>query len=256
MPLLILNSRKKTIPLVEGGTTIDLSGYRVHTFIESALFTTTSEIEVEYLIVAGGGKGRYGGGGAGGYLKYVAEEDNNNSNILSLSSGSYSVQVGGAESNSIFSSLEAFAGGNGATAWHGSTSGGSGGGGGAWKGSSSISKKVASPGIEPQGKAGGEVTDVSNLYEHVGGGGGGALFDGQRGRQVWSGDGGDGVGTYIRGSLEYFSGGGGGEGSHSGKGGLGGGGDAAIKGLQNTGGGGGGGNSLGGSGIVIIRYSI
>lgn len=42
MPLLILNSGKKTTPLVEGGNIFDLNGYRIHVFNESALFTVDS----------------------------------------------------------------------------------------------------------------------------------------------------------------------------------------------------------------------
>ena len=257
--------------------------YKVHTFTSGTNnFVVTTGGDVEYLVVAGGGAGgsanagNGGGGGAGGMLTGT---------FSNLSTGTYPavVGVGGAVGTNGTSSSNQ--GGNGGTSsinsisatgggaggYYPSTnarSGGSGGGGG--QNNTGGIGGGANSGTSGQGHAGGKY--IVNI--NSGGGGGGAsqvgadaLYEG--------GHGGDGLQSYISGTLSHYSGGGGGS-SHGGKGstnlpigGLGGGGmgnynlsgtvQGGVNGTANTGGGGGGAGenssmSSGGSGIVIVRY--
>lgn len=269
--------------LPSGGTVSNSGSYRIHTFTSSGTFTNTLSTTAEYLIVAGGGGGGEGGGGAGGMITGSA----------TLSAGTnYSVVVGGggAENgfngnaiqggNSTFSLVgtTVVGGGGGATTSDGADSGGSGGGGrrdGTTSGAS---------GTSGQGNSGG--TSSAGSYRGGGGGGGkgSAGSGGGGGSQTseFGGAGGTGAASSISGSSVYYAGGGGGgteAGARSGmaSGGNGGGGrgnngnvsgQQAQAGTANTGGGGGGcgggggGASAidtpknGGSGIVIIRYTI
>ena len=226
---------------------------------------------VDYLVVAGGGQGGAGGnfspgtdggggGGAGGLRSTVTATGGGGSLEIPLNmlkSTNYSVTVGGAGSNSVFSTITSLAGGNGGSAWgpsgNGGGSGGSGGGG---------SRNTPGAGTAGQGFSGQVNTDS------IGGGGGAGEAGGTDGGR----QGGDGVAVSITGSSVTYAGGGGGGaiGSPS-TGGDGGGGNGwgwavspgsfgGSAGSANTGGGGGGysasvtSGSLGGSGIVILRY--
>jgi fibronectin-binding autotransporter adhesin len=220
-------------------------------------------IEVEYLIVAGGGSGgvgRGGGGGAGGVLSGSTE----------VSSGSYSILVGSGGnavtndnrgingSNSSAFNFLAIGGGGGGGWVSGSETGLNGGSGGG----ASASPFSAGTGIAGQGNNGFSL----NFYREPGGGGGGA------GLAATSQNGGNGIISNITGNGTWY-GGGGGAGAWSsgaslaGLGGNGGGGNgtklvngAAFSGQANTGGGGGGSEGFngvsgaGGSGIVVLRY--
>lgn len=250
MPLLILNSKKKSSGAAVGGTEVlEVDGYRIHAFKSSGIFEVSSALEVEYLIVAGGGKGGKGGGGAGGLL----------SGTTILSPNTYSILVGGAESNFELGENVAIAGGNGGYNSNG-FNGGSGGGGGV-----DMAKYNGGLGIEGQGNNGGRSCFHALLVKNSSGGGGGGAGSGGGNCS------GGGNGLYFGnlfgdsfGDVGYFSGGGGSgrANTSTNSGGLGGGGNGASKwgtgenGLINTGGGGGGIYGNGGSGIVIIRYAI
>jgi hypothetical protein len=286
--------------------------YRVHTFTTTGTsnFQVTSSGDgtpFEYLVVAGGGGGGAsmtvctgnawtgGGGGAGGVLRGQFVPTAQTYSVTVGAGGLGAVNnvdnFGAKGQNSTITgtglSLTAFGGGGGET--FGATivcgqnttaaNGGSGGGLSSYSGTSA----VPGTGVAGQGNSGGLGRNSDN--RESAGGGGGALNAGEPGTQLRGGKGGDGIASYITGSLQYYGGGGGGGGRPNigiaqGVGGIGGGGDgnittraastvqAGFNGQPNTGGGGGGsgdnaGNDAdrlragnGGSGIVIIRYPI
>lgn len=258
----------------DGGLT-----YRVASFPASgSLVVTGGDIDVEYLIVGGGGAGctsytHYGsGGGAGGVLT-------NLSSPIAIAAGSYPVVVGaGAAPAAInvlpangglssFAEIAAF-GGSGATdGQHARTGGGSAGG--------SMIGGAPTEGAAGQGTAGGRLDATAYHYT----GGGGAAEPGRS--SIEGGHGGAGILCRVTGEDVHY-GGGGGSGSSTASalgqkcfGGLGGGGDggggygypknSAVAGADGFGGGGGG-NSLlygggeygkrGGNGVVIVRWRV
>lgn len=217
-----------------GGTITTSGDYTIHTFTGNGTLTPSGSGSVEYLIVAGGGSGQgasevYGagaGGGGGGMLEGTS----------SISSGSYSIVVGGSGQNSSFNSLTSIAGGTG-----GGGSGGSGGGG-------SYTGGAGGAGTAGQGNNG-----ANGVYADRGGGGGGKNSAGS------GGTGGTGKSSSITGSAVTYAYGGN-AGSH-----LGSSPPTGAAGGANTGGGGGGGSirdsngvtsggGAGGSGIVVVRY--
>jgi len=250
--------------------------YKVHTFTSSGTFTAESSGSVDVLVVAGGGASgaSTGGGGGAGGLIYISG--------YALNTGTISVTVGaggaggftygdggsGAQGgNSIFKDLIAYGGGRGgATESNNDTftcsNGGSGGG-----ASHYYSNKVECSATQPSTNGG----YPNSGFGNNGGGGDGNLSDGGGGAGGAGGGNGNssgGVGKAydIRtGTPIYYAGGG--AGGHGGAGGAGGGGNGGsptgTAGAANTGGGGGGGWShsaavaqSGGSGIVIVRYTV
>lgn len=283
-------------PYAEGGDKVYSTGtHWVHEFYNSGTFVPRQNLTCDYLVVAGGAGGggganvtntRSGGGGGAGGMRCTVTATGGGGSVesaLSLSAQAYTVTVGAggaagintssagtAGSNSVFSSITSTGGGSGGLANSDTaTTGGSGGGGGtAYNGKAGTSN---------QGYAGGNGTANSNAA----GGGGGAGAAGANGTSGQGGNGGNGVATSISGSSITYGGGGGGAGgalgsSTAGTGGAGGGGAGgyhhpstssglnATSGTVNRGGGGGGGSvdtysgtpGSGGSGIVIVRYSI
>jgi len=281
---------KTVLDLPTGGTIVTSGGFRYHTFTSSTNFVvpTNVTLNAEYIIIAGGGGGAGygGGGGAGGYIT------NNGGAAVSVSSGTYPVVIGGggagvsnaagvSGTNSSWNSLTTIGGGYGEIAATAGAAGGSGGGGGYAGG-------AGGAGTSGQGNAGGAGYQIGGSNVYLGGGGGGkggvgataattTAGAGGLGFQntVWatatttgdnayyaSGGGGGcaGYGVYGTQYPGLASDGGGGNGSQAGNGG------SARNGLANTGGGGGGvgyhGTSgaqtggPGGSGLVIIRYSL
>jgi hypothetical protein len=257
-----------------GNSTNDIGGYRIHTFTSSGTFSVTGSDNVEVLVVGGGGGGggsTGAGGGAGGFIY---------NGSYAVSPGSYTVTVGaggaggvnnvGANGgNSVFDTLPAIGGGaGGANAGTDEGQNGGSGGGGSYVGDFGI----AGTGTAGQGNDGGVATQWTT--PHRTGGGGGAGTAGSDGSTTVLGDGGAGLSSDISGSTTWYAGGGGG-GTYQGaggSGGLGGGGQGAGgggsyvgpgNGVDGKGGGGGGqGDNLGsqagsgGSGIVIVRYSL
>lgn len=261
----------------DGGT-----NYAVHIFNGSGTFEPLVPLDVDYIIVAGGGAGGRslegnrsgGGGGAGGVVEKVS---------VSLSASPYSVVIGGGGAgttsdanggngtgSSAFGDTATGGGGGGrARAAAGATgsSGGSGGGG---------QDAAGGSGVSGQGSAGGSSNNGGTP-----GGGGGYSAAGQNGTvsPTVSGSGGAGFTETLSGqSLGLAGGGGAGSnapaswppGSATDGGGEGGGATGfGQAGAVNTGGGGGGSSrrdeagvdatrigGAGGSGIVIIRYEI
>jgi hypothetical protein len=214
---------------------------------------------------------------------------------LSLTSGTpYTVTIGGGGAgspsvsatsgfNSVFSTITSTGGGAGGPHRFGSgVAGGSGGGSGGGDDAGSPGGQTGGAGTANQGYAGGNSTSNAN---RGGGGGGGAGAVGAVGGSPTGGNGGNGVAISISGTSTFYAGGGGGAGCATafgggvspggagGAGGTGGGGTGGrgttnanlTAGTTNTGGGGGGGGydgtniltgANGGSGIVIVRYTI
>lgn len=258
-------------------------------------FTVTSGSgNVDWLVVAGGGSGAagdgvgvgMGGGGAGGVRRSAVEGQH------AVAVGVYTVTVGAGGvtphiafpivqsdgvngGNSSFDTITATGGGGGGShdaPGSGGKNGGS--GGGACTVSDDPASRSGGTGVAGQGFAGADGVNVSRPNTTVGGGGGGA---GGVGATI-SGNGGVGVLDSISGVGTYYGGGGGGgapdSGITGGAGGNGGGGAGSktggtlaggTSGTANTGGGGGAGGGCqtpilqagdGGSGIVIIRYTV
>ena len=244
-----------------GGDITESGGYRIHTFLTSGTFETTTTGTVDVLVVAGGGAARdldAGGGGGGGFIyesNFIVSQD-----LFTVTVGDGGVGAGDDThtkgDNSVFSTITAYGGGiGGNTSRTALKDGGSGGGAGY-----SDSK---GNGVVGQGYDGG-----AGYIGGAGGGGGGSSTVGGDGSSGGAGAGGTGTSSDISGSTVWYAGGGGGgaEIGSAGAGGTGGGGDGSYTngqdGTPNTGGGGGGGGwgaytgGDGGSGIVIIRYPI
>jgi hypothetical protein len=268
------------IPVVTGDVVTTFVGNDViFTFNGNGSFTPVLGGSAKALIVAGGGGGGSdaAGGGGGGGLIYNAS--------VSLTNQTYPIVIGGGGSggigtynsvtdstnggNSSFASLTAIGGGGGggrSTSYKNGHNGGSGGG-------ASHAAGVGTPGdadyISPR-----QGYDGGNGEEEVVGAGGGGGGAGAVGGDVIStrvgGIGGVGLAYDITGTSTYYAGGGGGSGTTGSSGGLGGGGNGGesgkggYPGTPNTGGGGGGGyyavdaagSGTGGSGIVVIRYTL
>ena len=223
-------------------------------------FTPKADMNVELLVVAGGGaggsnpKGPGGGGGAGGLIHYDS---------YALTAGtSYAIKVGAgglpdvsqsvATNNgkdSMFDTLVAVGGGGGGGNDWGNRNGLSGGSGG---GPQYNEGKVGGAGTPGQGFAGGNV--VKKVSETgPGGGGAGGVAPDLTADNIF-GDGGPGLSFDITGSNVWYAAGGGGAGKYAGrvtKFGSVAGNTAGADGL----GGGGGGHARGGSGVVIVRMT-
>ena len=251
--------------------------------IPTYLISNDQPFRVDYLVVAGGGRGDAnsypiggsgGGGGAGGYISSVPGEQSGGPSsaverIEFLGGQSITVTVGaggtgGASDrggNSVFGSVEAIGGGDGENINAPSENGGSGGG------APGFSGQTPGSGTANQGNDGGTGFGGANFPATMQAGGGGGA--GEPGNTDGQSYGGDGLASSITGTSTYYAGGGGGSNAPASSaipGGLGGGGNGrsgdlrnagsnATAGQINTGGGGGGGGRNGGSGVVILRYS-
>jgi Fibronectin type III domain len=222
------------------------AGYYYAPFNGSGTFqVTTNPVTVDYMVVAGGGNSTSSiyGAGAGGMRNFTT----------TLSPGSYTITVGGAQSASSAFGTNTSAGGGGAVGANGGSGAGRGNGGGAVApgnigGYTPVEGQAGGPAGSQTGAGGGG---------RAGSGGGGSNASGDN-----SSSGGGGAGQqWLNGS--YYAGGGGSSNTGGGtSGGIGGGGNGGgtnfgngNAGTPNTGGGGGGGAS-GGSGIVIVRYPV
>lgn len=286
-----------------GDRVITKDGYRYHVFTTPGQntwnqFVVTepgyerATLPVEYIIVAGGGGGGGGdvgsGGGAGGFRTNVegfkSGRLSNPEGAMSLSAGTYNVNIGDGGAGSIsspsdgsdggssdFNGISSTGGGGGASWGSGSgRSGGSGGGG--------VSSSSGGSGTTGQGFDGGN--GRAGPYYPQGGGGGASSNGESSPGQPQAGYGGSGlpnpfgyatkVGYFFQGAYYLAGGGGGGVEStaNPGNGGRGGGGMGGRQtpnifpgdGAAGTGGGGGGEDSQrgghGGTGLVIIRYKL
>ena len=197
--------------IATGGTTNDLDGYRIHTFLTSGSFVVSTGGTIEYLVVAGGGSGGGnsstrvgGGGGAGGYR----------TGTVSLAAGTYAITVGaggmaklvqdsGSDggNSSIGSTIVSTGGGAGAsvsinTPVNGRV-GGSGGGG--------TTGGVGAAGTTGQGNAGGGSGSSGSSSAGTGGGAGAAGTV----RSTAITEGGAGLSSSITGTAQTYSIGGG-----------------------------------------------
>ena len=268
----------------------------VHVFLTAgeATFTTPDDLTTRVLLVGGGGGGGgpgdissalsagVKGGGGGGAGALVSEFG------YPLAAGTYGITVGaggnggglwltdvgegrtGGASNlaSDGKTLLSAAGGGGGGSRKGTGNGLNGGCGGGAGGHEAEIEATLVGGAGDPGKAGGSTAGGVLCFGAGGGGMGGA---GEDGTSAKSGSGGNGVVNDITGHGVYYAGGGAGgimdRSASAGIGGLGGGG-CAILGQGGTGGtrglgGGGAGSSVnnqygaaGGSGVVIIRYTV
>ena len=290
--------------LAEGGDyvhkeNIDGVNYWIHEFSNGTVnvtFENTSgeSLEVEYLVVGGGGAGGDGWsdlGGGGGVLGATGTISAGTIWTISVGKGGYAEHQQtariAAEGSEIAdgSTQIAYAPGGGAGSGiklYNATSGAAGGGGSGYN-----STDTATPwpgtfasqvgGIASEAHRGGNGYSIETARGCGGaGGGGGAGSDGGDGSESASGAGGAGMPSSITGTEVYYGGGGGGGGWKTvtagvGNAGGGNGGSSSVpaaNGLAGTGGGGGGGfgyeagwvaanpssAGVGGDGIVIIRY--
>ena len=269
-----------------GGVVTTSGGYTIHTFESSGTFVPSKNMQVDYLVVAGGGAAGYrgAGGGAGGYRTSAGPSGGGAAAEASLavtSGTSYAITVGAGGagststkgsngSNSVFHTITSTGGGAGGEGQNNDSSlgngnsGGSGGGGATWGGNT----WGGGSGTSGQGFAGGSGW-TDGATGRAAGGGGGAGQAGAAGTSTAAGtggNGGNGVSSAISGVAVTRAGGGGGSGDGArGVGGSGGGGASLVgqagqSGTSNTGSGGGASNGSnfisgsGGSGVVIIRY--
>jgi hypothetical protein len=280
-------------PKATGGDVIQTDGtYWYHAFLSSGTFTPYNAMSCDYLVVAGGGSGGSsisGGGGAGGYRTAtgisIATAQTVTIGAGAASPAATTHGINGTDStfNSTTSAGGGGGGSDGAGGYQGAN-GGSGGGNGAF-GNTTTQSSGNTPSTSPsQGNNGGATPlNLGAVYPSGGGGGAGAVGGGTgTGPTTVSGNGGAGLNTLSTwfsatgtGVSGYVAGGGGGGGYNfgtPGTGGAGGGGNGAVgpdsstgngsAGTANTGGGGGGsGNTTsiggkGGSGLVIVRYTV
>lgn len=258
-------------PKADGGDIIKTDGtYWYHIFTSTGMFKPQLNLTCDYAVVAGAGGGGVdfgGGGGAGGYrtgtsVAFLAE----NHTVIVGAGG-----IGGTRSNGFLggngtassisggtlTTVESAGGGGGGSMNFGNPNpGGSGGGGyGGYVNMSGPGAAGNTPSTSPsQGNNGGAGYAPSGYGSNrYGGGGGGATGVGGTATDSAFGQGGTGATTSISGtSTTYATGGKGCEGqSFSG----------AVSGAMATGNGGQGGGEnyaggSGGSGIVIIRYTV
>jgi len=274
---------KTVIATPTGGTITTYGTTRVHTFLSSANFVTSSAITADILVVAGAGGGGGtsisassggGGGGAGGMVTFASQSVGTGTHTVTVGAGGAerggSDSVGGQGGDSRFGTLTNILGGGGGgsadSGPHAAAAGGSGGGAGNNNGTG-----TAGAGTAGQGNAGGEEGDSSPNYPAGGGGGKGAVGSNASGGTTGGTGGAGAANNYRTNSNVTYAGGGGGstyDGGTAGAGGSGGGGagrngnsGAATNGTANLGGGGGGNSKNqvcgnGGSGIVVIRYAM
>jgi hypothetical protein len=265
------------LPKATGGDIVTNDGtYWYHAFLSSGVFTPSSSLSCDALVIAGGGGGGSGGGGAGGLTAFTSQSLTATNYPITVGSGgtaSTGSNNGTSGNDSQFGVLTLIKGG-GWGSWTAATptTGGSGGG-------AAANTTNFGSGTVGQGNNGGPGI-VTNAVPYPAGGGGGAGTAGVTPANTSShGNGGAGVNTYSSwasatstGVSGFFAGGGGGGYSSgtagtggSGGGGAGGSGSRGTAGVANTGGGGGGGalnppsgqnGGAGGSGIVIVRYTI
>lgn len=278
-----VNTTPTVAPKASGGDIIVNDGtYWYHAFLSSGTFTPQVGLTANYLVIAGGGGGGRcndggyaagSGGGAGGY-KYASSQ--------SLSATGYTVTIGAGGNG----------GNNGTNGTAGSDSSISGTGittltaTGGKQGAYSVGVYQGGAAGADNSYAGGsgnaQYSGGTETYNCGGGGGAGAVGGNATPASYIAGNGGAGINTYSSwatatstGVSGYYAGGGGGAFGYNGAnpgvgtagtGGSGGGGNGGKQvngtaGTANTGGGGGGGgyqliSGAGGSGIVIIRYTI
>ena len=254
-----------------GQTSEPGDGYRYWTFLADDNLNVSSEGEVEFVCVAGGGAGSTGGSSVGGPGGAGGEK----AGRITIPVGSHAIKVGlgglgGTSSSvpgtpggnsSIGTLVETIGGGRGAVAGQVGGNGGSGGG----AAGGGATSQAPGTGTAGQGNNGGTAISGSTVNQRASGGGGGAAAPGEAAAAGIAGDGGDGIEIWGR----QLAGGGGGatqglnENQGLGKHGGGNGSKASPGGdaVPNSGSGGGGATNdyrggNGGSGVVMIRRPV
>lgn len=256
---------------LDGGTVVDLGGYRYRYFTASGTLTFLGPdpIDVDYLVVGGGGGGGRqsvtngaGGGGAGGVLTGSVEISANQTvTVGNGGNGATAASTNGAAGSSSSLGAIAVASGGGYGAGANAATGGNGASGGGGRGAATGT--AGGSGTGGQGSNGGTGESAAAR----GGGGGGGKSG--TGATASSGGGNGGAGLEWPASSGTFYGGGGGGGAISGSAGTGGSGVGGAGGLAaagsnataNRGGGGGGSGSTGNggngsAGTVVVRYIV
>ena len=251
-------------PAATGGTITTFTdagvNYRIHTFTSNGTFTSTYDLAVDVLIVAGGASGgnrHGGGGGAGGLIEITGSTIQSGAYVCTIGDGGVSrVGSGGgyAGSNTTFvcsaRSVSETTNGGGGGASYGNTTGdngGSGGGAGPYHGNVNAGLSTATQGNPSMtGFTGGTGLGYGfrgggNPGNHAVGGGGGAGGVGGNALDLGGGEtsdqggvGGNGRLWNLDGNSYYYAGGGGGGGRRAYHGGAGthGGGGAGAESLH------------------------
>jgi hypothetical protein len=233
-----VSSTNVNMPISGGTQSIYTSGpttYMSQTFTGTGSLIVNSTVNIEYLIVAGGGPGggrpsadwndttgAIGGGGAGGFLAGTKNSVTAGTYVVTVGSGGAIFAGGtgapgygtnGGNSSIAFSPTITASGGGAAGTYGGGdnskingVSGGSGGGAGGGYNAGSSSGGSATSG---QGNAGGGAVSYVGGVKNAGGGGGGAGAVGGNGTANNPGSGGIGATSTITGTSTYYSGGGG-----------------------------------------------
>jgi hypothetical protein len=289
----ILRSVSSTKPKVTGGTLASDAQYYYRTFTSSGTLSITgAPLDADVLVIAGGGAGGAsvssgfygGGGGAGGVLLHSTKSLTGNQTVLIGAGGAYPLanRRGLKGGDSVFGTCTPSIGGGGGGGGsdqfnlvYSEQAGGPGGSGGGGQSAANatygVPRGAGGSGTTGQGNNGGQGGGVFAVEPQAGGGGGGAGgAGGDASAATPGGAGGAGTASYsswglatgtgqLSGGVYYYAGGGGGAsngtGGAAGVGGGGaGGGSFGADGTANTGGGAGNGR-VGGSGLVIVRYT-
>jgi hypothetical protein len=289
----LIKSISSAKPRVIGGTLTSDSQYYYRTFTSSGTLSISGgSLDADVLVIAGGGAGGAsvasgyygGGGGAGGVLLHNTKSLTGNQTVLIGAGGAYPLanRRGLKGGDSVFGTCTPSIGGGGGgggsdqfdliySEQNGGPGGSGGGGQSAANATYSVPRGAGGSGTTGQGNNGGQGGGVFAVEPQAGGGGGGAGgAGGDANAATPGGAGGSGTAAYttwglatgtgqLSGGVYYYAGGGGGAsngtGGAAGVGGGGaGGGAAGADGTANTGGGAGNGR-VGGSGLVIVRYT-
>ena len=279
-------TQRDALTSVAGDMIYNSTTSRVEHYNGSSWAAGLAAVQVQYVIVGGGGSGGSiygagnmgtGGAGAGGYVSSVIGENSGGGlsaqqTLYAAPSTNYPVSIGaggaadtsGTRQNnghcgnaSYFNNIVANGGGAaGSYGYNQKTGqelkGGSGGGKGT-KINVSFSSNQGGDGLTGQGFAGGTAQgNHSSPYNNATGGGGGASAAGSNAASDTGGAGGAGVATSISGSSVTYAGGGGGSGPTIGSGGAGGGAD----GIKNSNGNAGTANTGGGAGGIYNTNNV
>jgi len=286
--IMLISSLAQDLPT--GGSVQEIDNLRYHVFTSSGNFSVPLgyKVKVDVVVIGGGGGGGSyvaGGGGGGGGVVIVKDYDVYGHVTVDIGEGGAgatpSTRVGSNGGQSSFGEIIAYGGGGGGGCNYNGNKGASGGGGGSPYSSTTTSGGLGISGQGMNGGGGKEYTASSYNYGPGGGGGGFGQAGGSAVVNSRGGHGGTGYTLVTPFSTLLFAGGGGGGVHHDkyptpgngqfrgGKGGQGGkgtyhGGAAAVNSGSGGGGGGGGMNGekptgnggKGGSGYILVNYSI
>jgi len=246
-------------PKATGGNITTDGTYWIHTFNSTGVFTPSTALSCDYLVVAGGGGGGGdvgGGGGAGGFRTGTSLAVTTSAYTITVGAGGTAGSAGGSSggsgSNSVFDTITSTGGGAGGGYTLNGGNGGSGGGGGTGNSVNGAAGQNGT-GTAGQGYDGGDGYQHSGSTNYGSGGGGGSASVGSNASGSDNTAGGSGTSNSYSGSAVTYAAGGSGGGGNATRG-------AGANATANTGNGAqgaaGGAGGVGGSGIVIIRYLV